>query len=815
MKKVLKYIFFLAVVFTGTTVSLTYFYKDKIIQHFIAQMNSRLNTPITVEKIDISVLDQLPYISVVLHDVKVQESYASSKKTLLETDRIACALNPFDMLTGDYSIQAVLLQNASFQLKVDEYNTPNFLIFNKQENTSNSTVLDLKKVTLINSKVSYQNDYGNKQVEFQTEKMKSSLQVHGEVYHIKSNGDIRIGELLVNDQSYLTGTEMNISSDLLYDQHQRTLAINPSIARYQGSSFDLSGAYGFAQNQLSLSLSSQSTNLRTIQELIPNRYLTRANRLDYTGDASFELTMNGVLQKSKLPPFQLTFNLNNTSVRDTIVPIQIENLRLIGYYQNTPKDSMVLQQVSGELNQKTFESDVSITNFQDPLLDLSFDGAISGATLQSLVDLPQVDSIQGEIVLDFTLTGKVSDLKNRKTIPKVRTTGDVTISDLNIVLVERSYDLQQLQGNFIFNNNDLAISGFSGMIGDSDFELTGLIKNFLVFSMLDNQPLGIEADFSSDHLNLDQLLTAHGFSNNDDQSYHFSISPQLYLKLKCDIGDLQFRRFTGQSIRGNLDVKHQIVSSKEIRLKTMGGDILLSGDINAKSDSIYVTSRTEFSQIHIDSLFYIFENFNQSFLVDNHLKGVVDANIESQMTFDHSLDVNPASIIADINTTIIGGQLNNFEPMQKLSRYLDGDKLDHMTFAELANDIHVENQTLYLPQMQVNSNVSDITIGGTHTFDQRIDYSVSAPFNNRNKVDKDAAFGSIEASTTGRSRVFLKITGTTSDYDVSYDKSAVKKEVISDLKREVHQLKEAFRKKGKKKKKEIELEEEDYFDWDQ
>jgi predicted amino acid-binding ACT domain protein len=61
--------------------------------------------------------------------------------------------------------------------------------------------------------------------------------------------------------------------------------------------------------------------------------------------------------------------------------------------------------------------------------------------------------------------------------------------------------------------------------------------------------------------------------------------------------------------------------------------------------------------------------------------------------------------------------------------------------------------------------------------------------------------------------VFLKITGTTDNYAISYDKSAVKKEIISDIKREVRQLKDAFRKKGKKKKKEVELEEEDYFDW--
>ena len=45
------------------------------------------------------------------------------------------------------------------------------------------------------------------------------------------------------------------------------------------------------------------------------------------------------------------------------------------------------------------------------------------------------------------------------------------------------------------------------------------------------------------------------------------------------------------------------------------------------------------------------------------------------------------------------------------------------------------------------------------------------------------------------------------------DKEAVKKKIASDFKKEVQELKDAFKQKGKKKKKELELSEEE-FDWD-
>jgi len=814
MKKILKYLLLIITLVVIISSSLTYMYKDKIIQHFITEMNDKLNTPISVQKIDISLFDQLPYISVVLHQVVVQESLSNSKESLLKAQKISCALNPLDILMGDYSVQKLDIKDAIIMVRVDQYNTPNYLIFKKNEgDSSGGSVLNLRKVRLANSSVVYQNSYNDQHVSFETKALTSSLQSYGNVFDIKTNGNIVVNEITINRLQYLSDTPLGIKADLVYNQYKRTLDINPSSTTYQSSVFDISGQYGFEESKIKLQVASQGTNFIILKDLIPQRYLTSLIPYQYTGEASFELQMDGKINKERLPPTRMTFDVQNASVTHSQKTTAIDNANFTGYYHNYPKDSLSLKALSGQLNQQPFTGELSVSDFNNPFIDLKFEGTITGDTFQAWAELSQVESISGEIMLDFSLSGRTNDLKNKKTIPNIKTSGDIAVTNLNIAMANKGYQLRQMKGNFLFNNNDLAISGFSGFVGESDFELTGLIKNFLAFSVLENQSIGIEADFSSNHLNLDQLLAGHTFEQKTDNDYHFSISPMLYLKLNCDIDHLQFRRFESRNLVGNLSVKKQVASTNSIKLETMGGDISLAGSINAQSDSIYVSSNADLSHIHIDSLFYVFENFNQSFLVDQNLKGVVNAHINNFVNFDQSLNVNPSSIRADINTTIIKGELNDFEPMQKLAKYIDGDKLDRLKFAELANDIHVENQIIYLPSMQVNSNVTNITIGGTHTFDQHIDYSVVAPFNNKKKKDKDEAFGAIETSQTGQTKVFLKITGTTSDYKISFDKSAFKKEVIGDLKREVQQLKEAFRKKGTKKKEEVALDEEDYFDW--
>ncbi len=115
--------------------------------------------------------------------------------------------------------------------------------------------------------------------------------------------------------------------------------------------------------------------------------------------------------------------------------------------------------------------------------------------------------------------------------------------------------------------------------------------------------------------------------------------------------------------------------------------------------------------------------------------------------------------------------------------------------------------------MEVRTNVTSIKISGTHTFDQRIDYRLIAPLRNDKNVTSVEAKQALEEDGSGQSKLFLKIVGTADDYRVVYDSESVKKKIATDLKNEVQELKEAFKNKGTKEKKEVELEEDEYFDW--
>jgi hypothetical protein len=360
----------------------------------------------------------------------------------------------------------------------------------------------------------------------------------------------------------------------------------------------------------------------------------------------------------------------------------------------------------------------------------------------------------------------------------------------------------------------MALSNVAAVVGNSDVVLNGFFKNVVTFLLFENQPLGIEADLKSNFLDVDQLF-ALAYTDDADKSldYTFHISPTIYLNFNCDVQKLQYKRFTARKLTGDLLVKNQMAVSKNIELNTMGGKLSLSAIVDANNNNaIDVISSAKLFSIHMDSLFFVFKNFNQSFIESQHLKGQATADINFELVLNEKLKLIPPTLIADISTVIKNGELNNFEPMQKLNKYLDDEGLSKLKFADLKNDIHVENKTVYIPQMQVRTNVTSFQVSGTHTFDQQIDYHIVAPLINKSKVDVTEAGDALE-NQAGQLKLFLRIVGTTDNYQVKYDTDAVRKKIASDLKKEVQELKDAFKNKGVKKKKELELSTEE-FDWD-
>ncbi len=825
IKRAIKKTFFVIIsafiVLVIASITSAYLFKDQLIDHFIREANKQLNTPINIGKISVSALDNFPQMTLKFEDVYIQESFNKSSYPLLTSEKIEFTFNPLEIYKGDYAIEQIHISNASCHFKVNESGDTNYRIFKKNDTTNAQKVrLDLSKVTLTEIDFKYSNYKNDVYIEANANRATANVGIEGRIFDFKTEGEYYLTKLVAQNNLLIENKSVSAVSDFVYNDETKYVNFKQSSLTLEGAIFQTYGNYEFLNTpKVEFYVEAKDSELKSLVAILPEKYTKRLAKYKSSGDVYFDLSLIGEFGKNLSPSLEVNFGLHKAQVLYPEKDVKITEANAEGTFTaakitNLEAGSLDLRNISGELENKKFTGNLLLDNLKDIFLRMDFDGEIAVGSLFKFLDSKEIVEADGLLQVNLSLAGKINDLKSRATSANMRTSGEIDIKNLNIEHKSFQYPLSNVNGNLLFNNNDLAISDVSGYYGSSDYLLNGFFKNIIAYLLFENEPVGIEADLKSSFINLDELLVQKNNSASSED-YIFNIAPKLILKFNCDIDRLQFRRFKPKEIKGDLKIKNQVAYTDRLQFRAMGGDIGLSGLVDATTNDIEVNSSFTVNKVYIDSIFYVFENFNQTFLEDRHLEGQIIADVQTNMQLTKQLRLKPATLTANINTSILGGQLNKFEPMQKLARYVDEEKLDHLTFSELRNEIFVENQTIYLPEMEVSSNVTDIRISGTHTFDQKIAYRVVAPLRSRQKIDSDEAFGAIEQDNEGRSMLFLKIMGTTDDYKIIYDKESVKQKIVSDLKKEVQELKNAFKNKGLDKNKTVELEEDDYFDWDE
>lgn len=799
-------------------------YQEELVEKFVDLANKRIETPIHAGSINASWWEQFPDIAIVLEQVHIDGSLPGSTDTLATADKIYGTFNAWQILRGNWVIDEVHMEKGRLFLVQTELGDNNYTIVTRpQDSVRRNSAFKLDKILLNEVDISYLDLQRNQQYELLAHEVIASLETRDKRYNIQLDGSITSRELIIKDYHYLVDTPVELFGELNFWQPDKKWEFHSIEIGIDNSTFLLDGSYTGGENSVELSIKGHETNIKTLLSLLPDPVSKNYKKYNSKGEVYFEGQLKGSVADGKNPEVSINFGCKNASFWHPEYKKGVEGVFLTGKYRSSDVASLSLatlslKDVKGVMEQQAFSGNLQIRNLEEYHINGDFKGTFDLNSWHQFLPKGQVSTADGTMKVDISFNGPVNYLKSAVSMDKFKTSGEIFVEDMSFSLEENSLPFENFNGHFLFNGRDLAISDFSGNIGNSDFTLNGFFRNIIAFVFSKNQPIGIEADLQAGTLDLDELLTGNTKPVDKTvvgkQSYtSFEINPRLALLFNCNVDQLKFRRFRGNQIKGKLRISNQVAHGRQISFNTIGGEIVMNGRVDGRiKDHLKVHTTSSYRGIYLDSLFYVFENFGQNFLEDHHLKGQAFAEIETYMVFDDHLRFKSPELVVDAGLTIENGELNDFEPLQKLSTYVDSQDLRHLKFADLKNNIQIKDREILLPDMIVKSNLTTINVTGTHTFDQLINYRLKVPIKSTKK-DKDEYFGAVEDDGSS-TNLFLKITGTTQEYMVEYDKAAVKNKIRQDLKEEKWEIREAVRNKGDNSKAQ-ELDEEDFFDFEE
>lgn len=814
--RLLAVIIIVILLLTATGMLIGLLFGDKIKQLAVSELNKRLATEVVVNgSIDFSVLANFPSASIAFNDVVLKETFPE-KKELLSCKKISLLFNVWDLLKGEYVMKKLVVKDGLLHIKIAKDGSGNYDIFKTTaEKSTTGFQLKIEQATLSGILILYDDEQSNMHFRFETYESMLSGDFSASDFLLDFESSLTSERLEIDSVDFLQNHEVNVSGTLGVHLADNQYTLQQSTINIENSIFNVSGKVEPKQNgtQTDLTIEGNSLQTQNLAALLPPKYAAQIAHLKSKGDLRFIATIKGFISGSNAPQVNIVFGIKNGTLSHDKMNVSFKSVNLEGEFSNgaagnLSSSSLNLRSFSTLFDNNTVSGTMLLRNFNNPYLELQLNGEINLEEIKPLLPEEYITELKGSVNFrQCFFNGPVSQFATNQKINKFEAGGSFNFNDVVVGTGQVHY--HHLNGDFDINNNQVTIRHLSFMANNSDLTITGNINNLAPYvlnalsdSIANTQKIGLNIQLSSRLLAWTDLIgdaPARVSSVSGDEFY--SVPALFYVltgSVSGNIGKFSYDHFSANDIRGKILFLGNTIYFNDFGLAAEKGTITANGKLDIstmKRNKLELTA--SLNQLDITQLFYEFNNFGQASLTDKNLKGSLTTDLALQATWDER-KFNKSKFYAVADVTVDNGELNNFDPMLALAKFVRISELRNIRFSKLQNQVEIKNQKIYIPQMEIFSNALNLQLSGSHSFENIIDYKIQLNLLKllTSKFEKSGSNvdSASERTLEGFLNLYLTMNGPADDPVIKYDKQAVKAKISADLKKEKNELKSVLQK---------------------
>ncbi len=785
---------------------LSFAYGDKVKELVVREINSRLLVPVEVAQVDFTLFRNFPDASVVFRNVEMKPPDGLiDAPGLLHAKSVSLRIGLFSIITGNYKIRSLIINEASVTLWVGKNGRDNFHIWKPTDKTSGSAVeFDMQQVILQKTSVYYRNLVKKTDLAFGFPEFLLKGKMADQRYDLQVLGDVEIKRLILGDYNYTPKSLLGIRGVIQVNEALKRGEITDANLNFAGITAGIRGTIGYGNdnNPVNLSISASGADISEVLGALPLAFSEPYREYEPSGKLTLKAEIGGNWGKFTSPVIRTTFDLSDGSFTHRESGSRIRNIILSGKYtskQGKTPEVLSLGSFSGETRNGRFKGRIQLSDFKKPLLNLNLSADLDLAELDGLLKTGEAADLSGKLVADITYRGAwMSGAKMA-----VTSNGLIRLSNVGFKNKKSGVEVSHINGQFELKNGRIYVDELRSIVGETDLKMHGFFDNLIGYLLFEDQPLHFEAQLSSASFRLEDFIEISGSS--DDSVGGQSLFPErLSFTAGFSIGKFSYKKFSATAATGRLSLEDNVLRAGELAFNALDGKVTATGLINSRYGShAQIVCNARLTNVDIPRLFSEFNDFGQTSLQSRHMKGRGDATVQYASTLDNHLETDEGSVTAVADVEIRNGELIGFEPFQEMSRFLDEDELKNVKFSTMRNRIEIARKTVVIPEMEIQTSALNVKGYGSHTFGNEIDYHFSVLTselrkNKRRKTPPPPT--AVEDDGLGRTRLFLHMTGTVDEPVFSYDHRAVAKKIATDFKSEKKVFRDVIRKefgKGK------------------
>ena len=800
--KILKYFALISITVILILYIISLIFEKEISGIFISELNKNLNTTVQTGKLNFSLLRRFPRASIELHNIFItspemadQNAAYDYPDTLLYAGEMVLTLKITELIQKNYIIDRVDIDQGKINICKGPSGKFNTSIWKKTAGPDTSSMsLSINNVNINNSSISYSNPGTGFIISGIINSSSHKLIIYDRYVDLKTRAAILLSDLNTASEYHLSGsyplrlnTGMKISKD--------SIQIGRSEINIDDIKFEGSCIIETSTRQLSLTLETENALLNTVAEILPGGVKSFIHKSGITGQVSGSVDVKGKYDKSSPMLMIASLDIGQGRMKIPSRDIYLDNISTtvdLKIDLNNSNKSFEAQtdSFSARMGDTRISGSFYVRNFVNPNIDIIVTGLFQSAQITELINSEGLQSSEGTIRLNARLMGSIPSKSGDpgRDIPAMHYSANMGLNAINLRLPGFEGEIRDIHGNIMIADN-IWLDDLSMIYNDQNIALRGMITGFNRWLVKEDDWLDISAGLWSDKIDIN--LFRDNFTGHKNAANPRTTKLKLNLSLICD--SIAIGNFRASLFEGNLAYMPGLMDITSFRMNTLGGSLSGNAALSGFGDNAYaVRGWFDIENIDISKTFSVFNNFRQDYIQSENLDGNITGNISISATADNDFKINRKDLALNGEYFILNGQLVDFEPAYKLSRFIEIEELEKIEFSKLENELIINNEMVIIPKMDIISSAFNISLEGNHAFNGNYEYHLKVLLSELLSKKKDATvseFGIIEDDGLGRTSLYLRINGDKNGSRVSHDSNALRAGIKEDLIREKQTIK--------------------------
>jgi hypothetical protein len=504
------------VVLVVSVLLLVYSKQDEIIQNQIDKANKNQCGYIKIGNTHLEPFTNFPYISFKIDDVQVFEHKGGSPSKILDVADIFVGFELGDILSGNFNIHSLLIEDGYFNFILHEDGTNNIVnAIAKSAGNEDTTALDihLQSISLRNLDVHKYDESSKLDIETYITEADGGFKSHGDTVEAHVDSKFVMNIIKGQDTTFIKNKHFQLHSDVIFDKVSGRMLFKPSGIVMEHGDFELKGTLDTKnEKEIDFTIKGTKPNFDMLIAFAPEDIIPVLEKYKNAGEIYFNASLKGATAKGNMPRIDAEFGASEAYLENTGVNKRVDNMGFEGHFTNGAEQKLEtmefsLKKMTANLEKGKFLGSIMVKNFKEPEIDMSLKADFELKFLTGFFNLKELKSATGEVKLDMRFHDVIDLEHPEHALDKINQAYycELVVKDLALTSVDLPAPLKKLNLHVTMNGKEADIDVFDLIIGESDIFVKGYISDLPAIIHHTDKKVKAQLKISSKTLNLSEL----------------------------------------------------------------------------------------------------------------------------------------------------------------------------------------------------------------------------------------------------------------------------------------------------------------------